>query len=101
MVFSMLYRNLVMRMSDSMTTWRTEISEALNEHAESWGDVIEHTLSEQELDRFFDSGYGEPEGEAFTLWTNNRVYFSHTYDGLERVYSVPRHPSGEKIRIGW
>jgi hypothetical protein len=60
--------------------------------------VIAHTLTEDELHRQFDAGYGGSEGRPFTLWTTNRVYFPGVYDGAEWVASVPRNPNGEATR---
>lgn len=44
------------------------------------------------LHREFDAGYGSAEGDYFTIWTEDRVYFPHCYDGAESVHSVPRNP---------
>ena len=79
-------------MSDRIMTWRKVITEAMKPHEETWADVVRHTLSEGGLDREFDAGYGGPEGEAFILWTTNRVYFTCCYDGAEGAESVPRNP---------
>jgi len=75
------------------TTWRKELTDAMEAHKESWGDVISQT--EFNPDRKFYAGYGSAEGEAFTLWTNKRVYFPVVYDGSEWVESVPRNPCNE------
>lgn len=75
------------------TTWRKELTEAMQEHGESWADVASHTLS-ADLDTVFDSGYGHAEGVPFTLWTTRRVYFPVVYDGREWVESVARDPDG-------
>lgn len=77
------------------TTWRKELSEALEQNSETWGDVEASTLSERQLDNQFDPGYGGAEGDAFTLWTKDRVYFPAVYDGAEWVAWVPRNPNGE------
>lgn len=83
-------------MNTLMTTWRRELIEALAEHGESFADIVRTTLSETELDKEFDPGYGCTEGVPFTTWTNQRVYFPWTYDGAEGVASVSRDPSDEK-----
>lgn len=75
-----------------MTTWRKEISRQLAEHAETWDMVAACTLSDAELDRDFNAGYGGENGESFTLWTTSRVYFPASYDGAEWCASVPRFP---------
>ena len=70
----------------SNNTWREEIGK----------DVLEQMVAiypkDLDLDKKFDAGYGSPEGEPFTLWTKDRVYFPICYDGAEWVCSVPRNP---------
>ena len=78
-----------------MTTWHTELTAAFERHGETWADVVKHTMSDSELHREFDDGYGGEEGCAFTLWTRKRVYFPACYDGSEWVASVPRRPCKE------
>lgn len=75
----------------SITTWRTLIAEALD------GDELTHcTLSEQQLDVRFDSGYGGHEGLEFTAWSERYVYFPVAYDGAEWVGRAPRHPESNE-----
>jgi hypothetical protein len=81
-----------------MESWRQMLTEAMHEHGETWNDVEEHTLMPTQLDQLFDSGFGEPNGASFTLWTRARVYFPATYDGAEWVASVARHPDGVPTR---
>ncbi len=76
------------------TTWRIQINAEMKENGETWEDVESCTLSDDELDKEFNSGYGMNEGEPFTLWTVGYVYFPVNYDGSEWVASVPRHPDG-------
>ncbi len=78
-----------------MTSWRELIQQEMILEDESWEDVEHCTLQNGELDRDFDSSYGQPEGTPFTLWTRNRVYFPLNYDGEESVGSVPRNPCNE------
>lgn len=96
-----------------MTTWRELITIELKYHNDSfekcqecvWGmakalpfeDEIttKSATFDEFLDREFDGGYGLPEGEPFTLWTETRVYFPVVYDGAESVRSVPIHQTGE------
>ncbi len=75
-----------------MTTWREQISRELRNSKESWEDIESITLTDKELDRQFDAGYGATCGEPFTAWTKNRVYFPVCYDGAEWVASVARNP---------
>ena len=77
------------------TNWREDLTEAMQEHGETWADVEAHTLTEEQLDARFDHGYGGEEGAPFTLWTKNRVYFPGCYDGSEWVASVARNPDGK------
>lgn len=78
-----------------MKSWRELIESEMSNHGESWEDVTKHTMSPEELDRKFETGFGTSEGCSFTLWTMNRVYFPVVYDGSEWAASVPRHPSEE------
>lgn len=71
-------------------TWREMITWAMEKHNETWTNVEHCTLSQEELDVVFDSGYGGVEGKPFTVWTSNRVYFPSEYDGAEGVKSVSR-----------
>jgi len=64
-------------------TWRKIIASEMKEHGESWDDAISCTLTDDQLDKEFDSGYGGEEGEPFTVWTKQRVYFPICYDGAE------------------
>ena len=79
-----------------MATWRIQITEAM-EPEESWDDVVDMTLTEEQLDREFDDGYGGTEGDPFLLWTKNNVYFPACYDGAEWAAAVPRNPRKEGI----
>jgi len=81
-------------MSPFTATWRKYLAEALALNGESWGDVIAHTLTQEQLDAEFNPGWGIPEGAPFTLWTARRVYFPACYDGSEWVACVSRHPDG-------
>lgn len=44
------------------------------------------------LDEDFDSGFGGEDGEPFTAWTDQKVYFPACYDGSEWMACVNRHP---------
>lgn len=74
---------------------RKDIANALAENDETWDDVEAHTLTDEQLDREFDNGYGCTEGDAFTVWTKNHVYFPICYDGAEWVGFVSRNPDGK------
>lgn len=77
-----------------MATWQQLISEELTKRGEDWPSVVSSTLSDEQLNEEFHDGYGSSNGEAFTLWTSNRVYFPVVYDGREWVESVARNPDG-------
>jgi len=81
-------------MKTYIETWRELIAKEMNNHGESWEDTVDSTLTDEQLDKEFDSGLGEPEGEPFTVWTANRVYFPITRDGAEWCGSVSRNPDG-------
>ncbi len=79
----------------SKVSWRILIESEMQLRGESMADVEAKTLTDEQLDVFFDNGYGGTEGCEFTLWTKNRVYFPVCYDGSEWVDSAPRHPCDE------
>lgn len=74
-----------------MTTWRKELVKA----GFNFEDLQGCTLTEEGLDKEFDAGYGGENGEPFTAWTSERVYFPCCYDGSEWVGSAPRNPCDE------
>ena len=82
----------------AMQSWREMLDLEMSEHGESWADIEQCTLSDQELDERFDSGYGSIEGRPFTVWTQSSVYFPTEYDGAENVGRVARHPDGRPTR---
>lgn len=91
-------------------TWREKITKALKSACEAWCDVEAwqagppprddggewcaafEKLDGSWLDVPFNDGHGAARGCSFRLWTKDRVYFSHEYDGAESVCSVQRHP---------
>ena len=77
-----------------MTTWRKLIAEAMR-NAEDPGPLVACTLTEEQLDAEFSSGFGAAEGKPFTAWTEKRVYFPAVYDGSEWAASAPRNPCDE------
>lgn len=84
-----------------ITTWRKDIQSSLARHGESWKDIESITLTEEQLDRSFNDGFGGSEGDPFTVWTKHRVYFPAVYDGSEWVTSVSRNPDGlPTIHVG-
>lgn len=79
----------------SERTWREIIEEEARDHGEP---IIACTLSDEELDVPFDTGFGGSEGAPFTAWSASRVFFPVVYDGAEWVASVPRNPCSEATR---
>lgn len=77
-----------------MSTWKELIFDEMDVFNESFDDVISCTLSDEDLNVEFDSGYGGTEGKPFTVWTSRRVYFPVCYDGSEWVGSASRDPDG-------
>ena len=83
-------------------TWRDIITEELVLNGETWADVVDFAVARDRLaaegkpslDRPFDSGFGFPQGDSFTVWTGGYVYFPVVYDGAESCGSVPRNPGG-------
>lgn len=78
-----------------MATWRTEILKTMAVNGDIYDDnAFYSTLTDTELDEEFDKGFEGPNGESFTVWTSEWVYFPVCYDGLEWCGSVPRNPNG-------
>lgn len=78
-----------------MSTWKVLLEAAMKDRGESMSDLEANTLTDAELAKEFDSGYGGTEGAPFTAWTSKTVYFPLCYDGYEWVGSVSRHPDGK------
>lgn len=97
----------------SQRNWVSLIEGEMRRHGETWSDCVyrvsgpttrakfnhacdpEEPLEVTGFAGFFDSGCGGVEGDAFTVWTANRVYFPAQYDGAEWCASVPRNPCDE------
>lgn len=80
-------------------SWRELISDAMDEHGDTWDDVVSSTLSDSDLDAGFDPNHGTfAQGRSFTLWTAKRVYFPAGYDGSEWAESVSREPDGKPTK---
>jgi hypothetical protein len=81
-----------------LTSWRELLIEAFKEASDGWTEIESTTLSEEDLDKKFDSGFGGSEGIPFTVWTKTKVYFPIVYDGAEWVGWVSRNPDGKPTR---
>lgn len=80
------------------TTWHKLISAKMSLYGDSWDNVESQCISDAELHTEFDPGFGGPEGAPFCIWTKERVYFPHEYDGAEYVLSVSRNPNGNRVK---
>jgi hypothetical protein len=76
------------------TTWRKMLTKTFEETGDSWDNLEDTTLTEDQLDTEFYSGFGGSEGCPFTLWTRDWVYFPIVYDGAEWPGYAPRNPNG-------
>lgn len=79
----------------TITTWKDQILEEMSMVGETFQDVVSCTLTDEELLKEFDDGFGSSQGLAFTLWTANRVYFPVVCFGAEWVSSASRNPDGK------
>jgi len=75
-------------MKDDYTTWRIEINYVLPKGET----IIACTITDEQLDKVFNSDYGCTEGIPFTAWSENWVFFPICYDGSESVGCAPRNP---------
>lgn len=73
------------------STWHEMLKNAFIEDGEDFSKMI-CTLSNEQLQVEFNSGYGCSEGAPFTAWGEKWVYFPIVYDGSEWVGHAPRNP---------
>jgi hypothetical protein len=78
-----------------MENWKQMLKDEFEENGDNF-EEMKTTLTEEELNKDFDTGYGGSEGEPFTAWGEKYVYFPIVYDGAEWVGSAPRNPCDEK-----
>ena len=71
-----------------VTSWREKLDTFDDE-------IIECTLTADQLDYEFDDGFGGSCGHSFTAWSEKYVYFPVVYDGSEWVGRAPRNPCDE------
>ena len=98
---------LLKRHFEPQDTWRRLIAEEMEAHGETLDGAASWSVTACQdpkcpcqdnggdlgwLDQPFSNGYGEPRGHSFRMWTTDRVYFPHVYDGNETCRSAPRHP---------
>jgi len=87
---------------EDYTTWPRLIADLLKELKAK--DKIEQVAIQNNLitwrkalktpafTKVFYEGFGRTEGEPFTAWSKEWVYFPVQYDGRESVGRVPRNP---------
>ena len=80
-----------------MRNWRELLQHEFEQTGDSFETIVT-TLTDEELDRKFDDGFGSSEGEPFTAWSENYVYFPVVYDGAEWVGFAPRNPNGKATK---
>ena len=78
-----------------MSNWKEMLLDAMQERGETLADIEANTMTDEEMIKEFDAGYGLTEGVPFTVWTKSAVYFPACYDGAEWVGSVSRNPDGK------
>ena len=92
-------------------SWRELIQTRMRRHGESFANVVDCTLTEEELNVQFyneegpftimaqccDDGTIPTVGKEFTLWTLNRVYFAVHCCEFQYAASVPRNPLQQTI----
>lgn len=79
----------------ALTTWYKLLKEAFEEVGDDFSKMVT-TLTDEEIHRAFNNGWGTSEGEPFTAWGDKYVYFPVVYDGSEWVGRAPRNPCDEK-----
>lgn len=73
--------------------WREELQKHFKITGDSFDNIIIN-ISDEELDREFNGGYGSSEGTSFQAWSDHYTYFNYEYDGSDFILRVPRHPPG-------
>ena len=71
-----------------MANWKEMLIEVFKETGDDF-EKMETTLTDEELVKEFDDGFGSSEGACFTAWGEKYVYFPCVYDGGEWVGYAP------------
>lgn len=79
-------------MADKTQTWRKLILREMNQHNDSFENIVAMTLSSGEID------LDGVQWEKFTIWTEKRIYFPANYECDLWCESVPRNPCDEKTQ---
>lgn len=74
----------------TITTWDKHLRYEFSVTGDNYSKMVT-TLTNEELHKEFDSGYGGEEGTPFTAWGDKYVYFPVCYDGAEWVGYAPRN----------
>ena len=84
---------------NTIKTWKGMLDYELLKNGESWDDVEENTMTDNDMYREFESSFKQhAQGAPFTVWTKNRIYFPCCYDGSEWVGSVSRNLDGKATK---
>lgn len=81
-----------------MANWKSLLSEALLQNGETWDDVVSNTMSDREMEDYFDSWNGGDESCPFTIWTTDNVYFPLCPGCAGWIGSVSRTPNGKPTK---
>jgi len=73
------------------TCWKEQLQERCKKNNDDYEKLI-CTLSEKELEEEFDDICASTEGQSFTAWSDNYVYFPVSCEGMEWASSAPRNP---------
>lgn len=73
-----------------MANWKEMLIKVFKETGDDV-EKMETTLTNEELIKEFDCGFGMSEGTHFTSWGEKYVYFPCVYDGAEWVGYAPRN----------
>lgn len=57
---------------------------------------LQSLTTDQLLDLEFYDGYGYECPIYPIVWTKNRIYYHHEYDGSDSIRSLPRHPKEQR-----
>jgi hypothetical protein len=76
-----------------MKTWRKEILREMEKYGETWHEVEDCTMTDEQLDKNAEGEDGDLEldNPSYT-WTTKRVYFVSVEECWNWITSVPRDP---------
>lgn len=80
---------------DKYFSWKELITESMIGGNDSWNNVESCTMTSEEMNKKFYTGFGRIEGTLFTVWTAKYIYFPVVYNGAEWVGRISRNPNGE------